>query len=226
MPIAPACTSSPAFTVARFSCRSLYITEKIRFVSAWTLRTSASCASVVIAGLSERKSLPAFITRMPSGARSLAIAALATSWIRLSSRISCSLLASLAFGIALAERGGEVGLLGVEADQLAAGADERVALAVDVAVVHADRGEPDARLAAGLGGGALGLRGVTAAGGQDQRSGRDGGGRERRLQEGAPIGVLRVHASMSPLSGLAGPASSSPSTTRSGWPAYRVTKPL
>ena len=205
LPIAPACTSSPAFTVARFSCRSLYITEKIRFVWAWTLRTSASCASVVIAGLSERKSLPAFITRMPSGARSLAMAALATSAIRLSSRISCSLFASTAFGIALGERGGEVRLLGVEADQLAAGADERLAHPVDVAVVHADRGEPDARLAGRLGGRRLGLGGVAPPGGQHQRGGRDGRGRERRLQERASVGVLGVHASMSPLRPGAGP---------------------
>ena len=103
-------------------------------------------------------------------------------------------------GILRAEGRREVRLLGVEADQLAAAADEGVAHPVDVAVVHADRGEPDARLAARLGGRRRGLGGVAAAGRQHQRSGRDGGGRQRRLQEGAPIGVLRVHVSMSPLS--------------------------
>ena len=48
-------------------------------------------------GLSARKSLPAFIARMPSGARSSGMAALAISWTS-DSRISCSLRASLAWG--------------------------------------------------------------------------------------------------------------------------------
>jgi hypothetical protein len=38
--------------VAAFSKRSLKQTEKIRRVSAWTRRASASCAKVVKAGLS------------------------------------------------------------------------------------------------------------------------------------------------------------------------------
>src|SRR6185503_6252105 len=42
----------------------------MRFVSACTLRTSASCSSVVMPGLSAMKSLPCFITRTPSAARS------------------------------------------------------------------------------------------------------------------------------------------------------------
>ena len=51
--MAPALTSSPALTVARFSSRSLYMIEKMRFVCACTRRTSASCSSVVIPGLSD-----------------------------------------------------------------------------------------------------------------------------------------------------------------------------
>ena len=70
----------------------------MRFVSACTRRTSASCSRVVMPGLSDMKSLPWRITRTPSGARSFAIEALTTSWIFGSSRISCSLRASLACG--------------------------------------------------------------------------------------------------------------------------------
>ena len=70
----------------------------MRFVSFWTLRTSASWSSVVMPGLSAMKSLPWRITRTPSGARSFAIEALTTSWIFGSSRISLSLRASFACG--------------------------------------------------------------------------------------------------------------------------------
>src|SRR5438093_10312592 len=71
----------------------------MRFVSACTRRTSVSCSRVVIPGLSAMKSLPWCITRMPSGARSLAIEALTTSCREGSSRISASLRASLACGL-------------------------------------------------------------------------------------------------------------------------------
>jgi hypothetical protein len=51
--MAPAFTSSPAFTVARFSSRSLYMIEKMRLVSACTRRASSSWASDVMPGLSD-----------------------------------------------------------------------------------------------------------------------------------------------------------------------------
>ncbi len=70
----------------------------MRLVSAWTFRTSSSCASVVMPGLSAMKSLPRRITSMPSAARSFGIDALTTSWIVLSSRISFSLDASRTSG--------------------------------------------------------------------------------------------------------------------------------
>ena len=74
----------------------------MRFVSAWTFRTSASCSRVVTPGLSAMKSLPWRMTRTPSGARSLAIAALSTSFSDGSSRISRSSRARFACGKRLA----------------------------------------------------------------------------------------------------------------------------
>jgi hypothetical protein len=90
LPMAPACTSSPAFTAAFTSSRSLYMMAKMRLVSAMALRTAANCSSVVTPGLSLRKSLPCRITRTPSGARWLGIAELNTSLIEGSFRISSS----------------------------------------------------------------------------------------------------------------------------------------
>ena len=64
----------------------------MRRVADCTRRTSASCASVVSPGLSDRKSLPCSITLIPSGARSSGVIDDTTSWIDGSSRIARSSL--------------------------------------------------------------------------------------------------------------------------------------
>ena len=105
-------------------------------------------------GLSAMKSLPCRMTSMPSGARSFGIAALTTSWMLGSSRISCSLRASFASGYRFANAAARSGSFAKKDDELAAAALDGVDLAVDVAVVEADGGEPDARRPRGGGGAA------------------------------------------------------------------------
>ena len=70
----------------------------MRLVSAWTLRTSASCSSVVMPGLSTMKSLPWRMTSMPSGARSFGDGGADHERDRRSSRISRWLRARRACG--------------------------------------------------------------------------------------------------------------------------------
>ena len=132
----------------------------MRLVSACTLRTSASCSSVVMPGLSTMKSLPCRITSMPSGARSFGIEALTTSWIVVSSRISVLAARQLRLREALRERRDQIRLLREERDQLAAAADDRLDLPVDVAVVQADGGKANR---AGRGGAAGGARAAQCA---------------------------------------------------------------
>ena len=110
---------------------------------ACTFLTSASCASVVMPGLSDMKSLPWRITSIPSGARSSAMAALTTSATDGSSRMACALEARVTPRIAFRERCGEVVLLREKRHELAAAARHRVHLSVDVIVVEADCGEFD-----------------------------------------------------------------------------------
>ena len=132
--------------VAWFSKRSLNMIEKIRFVSAWTLRTSASCSRVVIPGLSDMKSLPCRIARTASGARSSGMAAVSTSLTFGSCRTSSSVRAARAWGYCLRNAVQQVRFLGVDPGQRAAGAQHRVDLRVDVVVVEADDGEVEQRV--------------------------------------------------------------------------------
>ena len=116
---------------------------KIRPVS-WTVRrTSASCSSVVMAGLSTRKSLPWRITRTPSGARRSGMAAEHTSWMDGSFRISSSLRGHLHAAIALLKSSESLGIRGVHRDQFTAAAPDRIRDAVDVVVVQPDDRELD-----------------------------------------------------------------------------------
>src|SRR5439155_2213127 len=70
----------------------------MRFVSACTRRTSASCSRVALPGWPSMKALPWRMTSRPSGARSLGMEALTTSLTSGSSRISRSLRARFARG--------------------------------------------------------------------------------------------------------------------------------
>ena len=101
--------------------------------------------------------------------------------------------------VPLGERGRQVRLLGEEGDQLPAAANHRVDLAVDVAVVQADRREPDAR---GLRGRRALLRGDAA---RACRRPRDAGGGDRRPQERAAARPILLHRSPSPSRVLLGP---------------------
>ena len=117
----------------------------MRLVSAWTFRTSASCSSVVMPGLSTMKSLPWRITSMPSGARSFGIEALTTSAIEVSSRISRLAARQACLRKPLAEGRDQIRLDREERDQLAAAPNDRLDLAVDVAVIEADGGKTQSR---------------------------------------------------------------------------------
>ena len=122
----------------------------MRLVSAMVLRTSASCSSVVIPGLSERKSLPCFIARTAIPARSLAICEVRTSCTEGSSRISSCVLDDLHIGKALAECRKLVVLAAPRRHQFAAAALHGADHAVDVVVAHAADGKLDVILRAPL----------------------------------------------------------------------------
>jgi hypothetical protein len=119
--------------------------------------------------------LPAFITRTPSGALWSGIAELSTSAIlrvvedlRLAAR-------EPGLRILLLERRDEVGLLRVQRDELAAAAQQRVRLAVDVRVVDPDDGEAHGRLARRLRGRlGVGRERARAEGGDRGGGGRNG----------------------------------------------------
>ncbi len=117
----------------------------MRLVCACTRRTSASCASVVTPGLSTMKSLPACMTRMPSGARSFGNS-------RADHQLDGLVVEDLLLGagdlglrVPLGECRDEFRLLGVDGRQRAAVGEHRLDLAVDVAMVEPDRGKGDGR---------------------------------------------------------------------------------
>ena len=115
----------------------------MRFVSAIVFRTSASCSRVVIPGLSDKKSLPCFMARTPSGARSLAICELSTSCMDGSLRISSCVLTIFTLGNRLREIRELVLFADPGRHQFSAAALNRPDHAVDVVVAHAADGKLD-----------------------------------------------------------------------------------
>ena len=172
----------------------------MRLVCAWTLRTSASCCSDVMPGLSERKSFPWRMTWMPSGARSAGMpAARPAGCPRLEDLLW--ILGLLRLRVLLGEGLGQVGLLHVERRELAAAAHGGVDEAVDVVVVRADDREADPRRAGRRlgrrrrGGGRRRGRGVSGlglvgAGGGRARPGRRQRARTSGIRVGRTSGLL------------------------------------
>ena len=115
----------------------------MRLVSAMVLRTSASCSSVVIPGLSERKSLPRFMARTAIPARSLAICEVSTSCTAGIVENLVLRLHDLHVGKSLAERRDLVFFAAPRRHQFAAAALHSADHPVDVVVAHAADGKLD-----------------------------------------------------------------------------------
>ena len=113
----------------------------MRLVSAWTRVISASCSSEVMPGLSLMTSLPWRIAAMRAAARSAGMPDERISAMDGSSSNLAAIGDALGLRIFRREGRGEIVLGGMKADELGAGAQQAIDLAIDVGVIDADRGE-------------------------------------------------------------------------------------